>query len=539
MVAEGRPDSSAQRVVVFTGSLNYSVRKGIVEIDDAIPGLQWLIVVSTSRKSLRRLLRSQVQNVRRNGWRWLPYQAGDVLQRLFAHRLTHEPVAPIPGHEYTRKALEARESIRIQHFDDIHSQAAIECVQRFNPDLGLSLAAPILRRTMFASPRMGTINLHKGKLPEFRGMPPAFWEIWHNASIVGCSVHCVDDKLDTGHLLAQTHVQRRRYSSVKGLQLELDEVAIGLTRDAVRAMLDGSAAPWPQPKTNSATFRKPTLAQQAQLRARLADPVMPGEAIKAIAKDGLAQATLALHALGVSRVLKPRAAVLLYHRVTDEVRDNLTVGVEQFDRHMAWLATHCQLVPIDELVTMQVLPRSDRPLVAVTFDDGYFDNYWHAAPILRRHGVPAAFFVSTGIINSEHQFPHDLKRRNPAIAKMSWEQLHEMRRWGFTIGSHTVNHIDCASESEQVVRQELEHSRRALEEQLGVKRAIFAYPYGGRQHMTAQRLEWVKDAGYVGCLSAYGGTNVGRIDKFNVLRTSISHAFSDCSFQRLCIGLRR
>lgn len=539
MVADGCADPNARRVVVFTGSLNYSVRKGIVEIDEAIQGLEWLIVVSTSRKSLRRLLRSQVQNARRNGWRWLPYLVGEVLHRLFASGSKYEPLAPLPGHEYTMTALGARRNVRVQHFDDIHAQAAVECVQRFQPDLGMSLAAPILRRALFTIPRLGTINLHKGKLPEFRGMPPAFWELWHDVSNVGCSVHCVDDKLDTGHLLRETHVQRRRHSSVKGLQLELDEVAIGLTGDTVRAMLEGSAAPWPQSKTNGATFRKPTLAQQAQLRARLAGPLLPGAAIKSFAKDGLALAILGLHAMGISRVLKPRATVLLYHRVTDEVRDNLTVGVEQFDRHMAWLVTHCQLVPIDELVTMQVLPRSDRPLVAVTFDDGYFDNYWHAAPILRRHGVPAAFFVSTGIVDSENQFPHDLKRSNPAIAKMSWEQLREMRRWGFTIGSHTVNHIDCASEPEQVVRQELEHSRRTLEERLGVESPIFAYPYGGRQHMTAQRLEWVKYAGYVGCLSAYGGTNVGRIDKFNVLRTSISHAFSDLSYQRLCLGLRR
>lgn len=538
MVADGGADPNARRVVVFTGSLSYPVRKGIVEIDEAIQGLEWLIVVSTPRRSPRQLLRSQVQNVRRNGWRWLPYQAAEVLHRLFSNRSRHEPVAPVPGHEYTATALSARRSVCIRHFDDIHAPAALGCVQDFQPDLGISLAAPILRRTLFAIPRLGTINLHKGKLPEFRGMPPAFWELWHDASSVGCSVHCVDDKLDTGHLLEEIAVQRRRHSSVKGLQLELDEVAISLTRDAVRAMLDGSAAPRPQSKANGTTFRKPTLAQQAQLRARLADPVPPGAAIKAIAKDGIARAALGLHTLGLARVLQPRATVLLYHRVSDEARDNLTVGVEQFDRHMSWLATHCQPIAIDRLVAMRALPRTDRPLVAVTFDDGYFDNFWHAAPILRRHGVPAAFFVSTGIVDSENAFPHDLKRGNPAIAKMSWAQLREMRRWGFTIGSHTVNHIDCASEPESVVRQELEHSRRALEQRLGVERPIFAYPYGGRQHMTAQRLAWVKDAGYAGCLSAYGGTNIGSIDKFNVLRTSISRAFSDLDFQRLCVGLR-
>ena len=119
---------------------------------------------------------------------------------------------------------------------------------------------------------------------------------------------------------------------------------------------------------------------------------------------------------------------------------------------------------------------------------------------------------------------------------MSWGQLREMKAWGFTIGSHTVGHIDCAAEPEDLVRLELAQSRDDLRQQLGVAEPIFAYPYGGRQHMNAARLELVKQAGYVGCLSAYGGTNVKTVDRYNVLRRSISWEFDDQSFRRLCLG---
>ena len=71
------------------------------------------------------------------------------------------------------------------------------------------------------------------------------------------------------------------------------------------------------------------------------------------------------------------------------------------------------------------------PLVCVTFDDGYLDNYTHAAPVLLRHGVPAAFFVSTGIVASDRRFPHDVRRENPPIPVMQWDHLREMRRCGF------------------------------------------------------------------------------------------------------------
>src|SRR5262249_43511096 len=153
--------------------------------------------------------------------------------------------------------------------------------------------------------------------------------------------------------------------------------------------------------------------------------------------------------------------------------------------------------------------------VCITFDDGYLDNYEHAAPILIKHRMPAAFFVSTGMIGTERPFPHDLRRGNPAIPTMQWQHLREMRAAGFYIGSHSVSDIDCAREPESIVAGELTQSRQDLRRELGMERAIFAYPYGGKDNMTHERLELVKRAGYDGCLSAYGGVNVGKVDRFN------------------------
>lgn len=524
-----------RRIAVFTDGLGYTVRQGIVAIDEALPGLRWLVLLREARRTPGGVLRSQIQNVKRNGWRWITYQLGEIGRRLTSRARPHLPMPPTPGHACTAAALAARPNVSIVRVVDINGDEAQQLLREFGADLGLSLAAPILKRSVFALPRLGTINLHKGRLPDFRGMPPAFWELWHDQPSVGCSIHGVDDKLDTGPLIAESEVRRQRFSTVKGLQLELDDLAIGLTRDAVRSMLDGSAAPRPQPGGKGATFRKPTLQQQAQLQRRLAfRQQVPW--VKTAAKQGLGLLAGGLDRLGFARCIAPRVVVLLYHRVADDARDNLTVGIEQFDQQMHWLATHCRVLPIEQVLAMSAVPRADRPLVAVTFDDGYLDNHHHAAPILRRHGLPAAFFVSTGIVDSAQPFPHDVLRQNPPLAKMSWDQLREMRAWGFTIGSHTVGHIDCAAEPEDVVRSELARSRDDLREQLGVSEPIFAYPYGGRQHMTAARLELVKQAGYAGCLSAYGGVNVGQVDRFNVLRCSLSWEFDARSFQRVCRG---
>ena len=100
-----------------------------------------------------------------------------------------------------------------------------------------------------------------------------------------------------------------------------------------------------------------------------------------------------------------------------------------------------------------------------------------------------------------------------------------------------MNHIDCAAEPEDKVRAELADSRDHLARELGASELFFGYPYGGRQHMTPQRLEMVKEAGYRACLSAYGGTNIGGVDRFNVLRCGIQWQFSDAAFLFECLGL--
>jgi peptidoglycan/xylan/chitin deacetylase (PgdA/CDA1 family) len=108
---------------------------------------------------------------------------------------------------------------------------------------------------------------------------------------------------------------------------------------------------------------------------------------------------------------------------------------------------------------------------------------------------------------------------------------------GFAIGSHTVNHISCAEADESSVRQELVESLEEIRSRLGTRDVAFAYPYGGKKHMTEQRLELVKALGYVACLSAYGGSNIGSVDPFNVLRRGIHWEFSDSAFLWAAIGL--
>lgn len=524
------------RLVVFTGDLSYNVRRNIVDLDARVQGLSWLVLVHTPRKSLFMLLASQRSNLKKHGWRWIPYQVGELLARL-APPQTSRSVQDSPGCEYALERLQALGNVRIVCIDDIHADLCLELMSEFAPDLGLSLAAPILKPSLFKLPRLGTINLHKGKLPDFRGMPPAFWELWTDQPSIGCSVHWVDERLDEGAVLAESSIGRDRYSTLRGLQLRLDELGSALVCEVVEKVLKGQTEARTQVAGQGKTYRKPTLAQQSMLAARLAAmvPLQPPR-WKQLLKNAYARLAFAAYRILLWRILTPRVTVLLYHRVCDDARDNLSVGIAQFERQIRLLSERCDVLTVEQVLEIREVRRRPRPQVAVTFDDGYLDNYLNAAPVLRRFAVPAAFFVSTGIVNSDQRFSHDQKRGNSAIPVLSWAQLREMRAWGFVIGSHTVTHIDCVAEDEARVRDELARSLADLVRELGAVLPIFAYPYGGRHQMNAQRLELVRDAGYVGCLSAFGGSNIGAVNRWCVLRRGIHWEFSDAAFLYQTLG---
>jgi peptidoglycan/xylan/chitin deacetylase (PgdA/CDA1 family) len=76
---------------------------------------------------------------------------------------------------------------------------------------------------------------------------------------------------------------------------------------------------------------------------------------------------------------------------------------DQFDQQMRWRKEHCDVIPLREALDRAAGDRDPRskPAVAITFDDGYDDNFVHAYPILQRHGIEASFFVTTGCIGGD------------------------------------------------------------------------------------------------------------------------------------------
>lgn len=520
------------RIVIFTNDLSYSVRKGIAEINRSNPDMQLLIVCQEKDVFDR--------NIRNCRWKYLKKDVWGSISRWSIARyknttkiVTNKNINLVgfPGHQYEIDNLLQSKEIILFRCDNLASEDVIGEIIEFKPCLGICLSSPILGAKLLSIPLYGVIGLHKGKLPFYRGTCHAFWELWNNEKEIGCTVYKVNTELLSGDILIEKTVPVFRFSTIKGIQQTLNELGVSLVVKAIDLHKKDNLS-WKEQETGGRVYPKPSSRQIRDLNTRLNKP--DRSIVRYLIKESVFYCYAKLFRVIPRRILSTanaqRIVVLLYHRVNDDLRDSVTVGIEQFDRHMCYVRQNYHVTSIGDIVTGNVPRNTRRPVICITFDDGYLDNYVNAVPILLKHKIPAAFFVSTGMMGSDHGFEHDLKKLGKALPNMTWKQIRQMHQLGFTIGSHTVTHINCGKSAPDLVRKEILQSKSDLNQKLGIKEIIFAYPFGKKDDINQKMLNYVREVGYVGCLSAYGGIIRKSVDPFNVLRMGIDFNFTDRAF---------
>lgn len=285
---------------------------------------------------------------------------------------------------------------------------------------------------------------------------------------------------------------------------------------------------------------------------------MPSRLFKRLVKSAYAYATWPLRPSGVY--------CFNYHRIGEAMASSFDPNVfsctaANFESHLEFFKSHFKVIDVDTLIE---LLGNKQPLgqkyAVLTFDDGYIDNYQIAFPLLKKHGLTAAFFIVTEFLdhpkvswwdevawlvrNSKSDFVAlpgacdrvELKACDAAncirlvlsaIKKapnltidecvkivrdqcgvrlpqdvcesppfVNWDQVNEMSQAGMDIGSHTVTHKILSHLDEAEQTFEISKSKQLIEERIGKRVSSIAYPVGGRSAFNEITMRLAKEAGY-------------------------------------------
>ena len=280
-------------------------------------------------------------------------------------------------------------------------------------------------------------------------------------------------------------------------------------------------------------------------------------------------------------------AILLYHRVNPDSDPFFpAVSVNVFEAQMRYLATNFRVRSLSEILRRLRQGKGIEPLtIAITFDDGYRDNYSFAYPILKKYHLPATVFVATGFIGTEAlmwndrvawavknaqqekivcqfgrrecSFPlhtdedrlnslnsilEELKllpeiekrqilqsiidelasgKPEPTNVMLDWSSLREMANEGWDVGSHTVSHQILTRVEASRATEELKNSKETIEDKLQRAVTICAFPNGKRTDFDSSIKAMVQELGYYGAATTLSGINGFHSDLYELHRWSV------------------
>jgi peptidoglycan/xylan/chitin deacetylase (PgdA/CDA1 family) len=297
----------------------------------------------------------------------------------------------------------------------------------------------------------------------------------------------------------------------------------------------------------------------------------------------------------------------MYHGVTKESEfpgllnhSGMQLSASRFAKQMELLRNKYNVIRLLELVD---IIKNGRPIprysVAITFDDGYENNYTQAFPVLKSYQLPATLFVSTHYIGETDMFWPDRLEAffnfDECFAKISssidkvitscgarrerlesvidyfkkipeeqkellidelekmcnfdrshlssdyrcltWDQIREMHSSGLVdVGSHTHNHVIMTRLSPNRAREEVSLSKQLLKEHLGIETKLFSYPNGKIDDYNEKTHQILQEQGFDCALSTVEGFNGQNSPLYELRRIGVHNSYSLVEFESILTG---
>jgi peptidoglycan/xylan/chitin deacetylase (PgdA/CDA1 family)/CelD/BcsL family acetyltransferase involved in cellulose biosynthesis len=278
------------------------------------------------------------------------------------------------------------------------------------------------------------------------------------------------------------------------------------------------------------------------------------------------------------------ARILCFYRINEDNDPFFpSFPTSAFERIVRYLSHRYRVLTLGGVLE-HLAEGSTTPVLAITFDDGYQDNYQNAFPILQAYNVPATIFLTTGCMDSHEplwfeQLSHSLKHterefidleldiprrfwlrtreerlqanlrifellrsyqnaeRKEALFRvlselsvadhgerrdhmLTWDQIRLMKQQGIAFGGHTVTHPFLSRVPRSQLTGEILECKRRIESELQSNVEYFAYPHGRQEDFTNETKQAVRDAGYRAAVTSIWGLNHSAIDPMELRRSS-------------------
>ena len=152
----------------------------------------------------------------------------------------------------TRKNLDR---IEIMEVENINSDHSIQFLKSERPDFGIVFGTRKLSKKIIACFKDGAINVHRGISQDYRGLDSDLWAVYHkDFSNIGVTIHFVEERLDTGDIVAQDKLLLKRDMKIHQIRYYTTLIATELVLKALDSYLNESLKPTPQKKGRYYSF---------------------------------------------------------------------------------------------------------------------------------------------------------------------------------------------------------------------------------------------------------------------------------------------